>query len=133
MSTSLTVWSHCFNSSNGAPGGGFCFAVEHVTSCDESIDFTAGVTSVGIDGVDGISAASRDGSRDLRVFLSILLRLSDPNENWVLGYFGYADFKNLISFALGRRILEIAIFARNTVLQVLIIKKGLKLILLESA
>ena len=69
----------------------------------------------------------------LRVFLSILFRLSDPSENWVLGYFGYADFKNLISFALGRRILEIAIFARNTVLQVLIIKKGLKLILLESA
>ena len=67
------------------------------------------------------------------MFLSILFRLSDPSENWVLGYFGYADFKNLISFALGRRILEIAIFARNTVLQVLIIKKGLKLILLESA
>ena len=57
------------------------------------------------------------------MFLSILFRLSDPSENWVLGYFGYADFKNLISFALGRRILEIAIFARNTVLQVLIIKK----------
>ena len=72
-------------------------------------------------------------NRALRVFLSILFRLSDPSENWVLGYFGYADFKNLISFALGRRILEIAIFARNTVLQVLIIKKGLKLILLESA
>ena len=69
----------------------------------------------------------------LRVFLSFLFRLSDPGENWVLGYFGYADFKNLISFALGRRILEIAIFARNTVLQVLIIKKRLKLILLESA
>ena len=69
----------------------------------------------------------------LRVFLSILFRLSDPSENWVVGYFGYADFKNLISFALGRRILEIAIFARNTVLQVLIIKKRLKLILLESA
>ena len=62
----------------------------------------------------------------LRVFLSILFRLSDPSENWVLGYFGYADFKNLISFALGRRILEIAIFARNTVLQVLIIKKTLE-------
>ena len=73
------------------------------------------------------------GPPNLRVFLSILFRLSDPSENWVLGYFGYADFKNLISFALGRRILEIAIFARNTVLQVLIIKKRLKLILLESA
>ena len=73
---------------------------------------------------------------DLRVFLSFLFRLSDPSENWNLEYFGYADFKNLIfanSFALGRRILEIAIFARNTVLQVLIIKKRLKLILLESA
>ena len=67
------------------------------------------------------------------MFLSILFRLSDPSENWVVGYFGYADFKNLISFALRRRILEIAIFARNTVLQVLIIKKRLKLILLESA
>ena len=47
----------------------------------------------------------------LRVFLSILLRLSDPSENWVLGYFGYADFKNLIGLTLGRRILELAIFA----------------------
>ena len=47
---------------------------------------------------------------DLRVFMSILLRLSDPGENWVLEYFGYAYFKNLISLALGRRILELAIF-----------------------
>ena len=68
----------------------------------------------------------RSDDSHLRVFLSILFRLSDPSENWVLGYFGYADFKNLISFALGRRILEIAIFARNTVLQVLIIKKTLE-------
>ena len=52
------------------------------------------------------------------MFLSILLRLSDPSENWVLEYFGYADFKNLFSLALGRRILELAIFAWSTVLQV---------------
>ena len=60
---------------------------------------------------------------DLRVFLSILLRLSDPCENWVLGYFGYADFKNLISLTLGRRILELAMFAWNTVLQVFLTEK----------
>jgi len=59
----------------------------------------------------------------LRVFLSILFRLSDPCENWILGYFGYAGFKNLISLALGRRILELAIFAWNTVLQVLLTEK----------
>ena len=27
--------------------------------------------------------------------------MPDPGENKVLGYFGYVDFKNLISFALG--------------------------------
>ena len=59
----------------------------------------------------------------LRVFLSILLRLSDPSENWVLGYFGYADFKNVISLTLGRRILELAMFAWNTVLQVFLTEK----------
>ena len=64
-----------------------------------------------------------DESIYLRVFLSILLRLSDPCENWVLGYFGYADFKNLISLTLGRRILELAMFAWNTVLQVFLTEK----------
>ena len=59
----------------------------------------------------------------LRVFLSILFRLSDPCENWVLGYFGYAEFKNLISLTLGRRILELAMFAWNTVLQVFLTEK----------
>ena len=37
--------------------------------------------------------------------------MTDSDENLVLGYFDYADFKNLVSFALGRRILELAIFA----------------------
>ena len=55
--------------------------------------------------------------------MSFLFRLSDPGENRVLGYFGYAEFKNLISFALGHRILELAILAWNAVLRVLIIKK----------
>ena len=67
------------------------------------------------------------------MFLSILFRLSDPSENWVLGYFGYADFKNLFSLTLGRRILELAIFAWYKVLQVLRTENSLKLISLESA
>ena len=69
------------------------------------------------------SSRSSTNACPLRVFLSILFRLSDPCENWVLGYFGYADFKNLIGLTLGRRILELAIFAWNTVLRVLITKK----------
>ena len=42
---------------------------------------------------------------------TFLFKLSDPGENSVPGYFGYANFKNLISFALGRRVLELAILA----------------------
>ena len=37
--------------------------------------------------------------------------MTDSDEILVLGYFDCADFKNLVSFALERRILELAIFA----------------------
>ena len=49
--------------------------------------------------------------------------MTDFDENLVFGYFDSADFKNLISFALGRRILELAIFALHAVLQVPISEK----------
>ena len=49
--------------------------------------------------------------------------MTDSDENLVLGYFDYADSKNFISFALGRRILELAIFAWDAVLQVPISEK----------
>ena len=49
--------------------------------------------------------------------------MTDSDENLVLGYFDYADSKNFTSFALGRRILELAIFAWDAVLQVPISEK----------
>ena len=47
----------------------------------------------------------------LRGSLSFFQSMADSDENLDLGYFDYADSKNFISFALGRRILELAIFA----------------------
>ena len=46
---------------------------------------------------------------NLRVLQLIFSTLSDFDQKWVLDYFEYVDFKNVIGFALERRILELGI------------------------
>ena len=62
--------------------------------------------------------------QNIKTFVRVLFPFFQPftnsDENLVLGYFDFSDFKNAISLALDRRFLELSNFPQTAGLEILI-------------